>query len=52
MFLPSIIVGSRTDSLRSTPGRTATWKESHERPKKKSSSGITETRKMSIEQYK
>ena len=49
--VPSIIFGSRTDSLRSTPGRTAAWKQSHERPKKKSS-GKTETKKVSIEQYK
>ena len=41
--VPSTIFGSRTDSLRSSPGPTTSWKESGERRKKKLSTGKTET---------
>ena len=40
---PSTIFGTRTDSLRSAQGCTTVLNESHERSKKKSSTGKTET---------
>ena len=41
--VPSTIFGTKTDSLRFTPGHTTAWKESGERPKKKLLTGKSET---------